>query len=81
MWVVSDLIGQFLELAFQMVFAGVIGIRHGGSEENIDAVRRQASRWVTDRFSSQSRVTDRFSESADAHDQGPSQCTAFREVK
>jgi hypothetical protein len=48
-----DLIGQFLELAFQMVFAGVVRIRHGGSEESIDAVRRQSSKWVTDRSQSQ----------------------------
>ena len=43
-WAVSDrvLIGQFLELAFQMIFAGVIRIRHGGCEESIDAVRRQS---------------------------------------
>ena len=34
MWVVS-------ELVFQMTFAGVIRIRHDGSKESIDAVRRQ----------------------------------------
>jgi len=47
-WAVSDrdLVGQFLELAFQMIFAGVIGIRHGGSEESINAVRRQSSKWL-----------------------------------
>ena len=52
MWAVSDreLIGQFLELAFQMIFAWVIGIRHGGSEERIDAVWRQSTKWVTGRF-------------------------------
>ena len=47
-WAVSDhdLVGQFLELAFQMIFEEVIRIRHGGSEESIDAVRRQSSKWV-----------------------------------
>ena len=49
-WAVSDcdLAVRFLELAFQMIFAGDIRIRHGGSEESIDAVRRQSSKWVMD---------------------------------
>ena len=61
-WVVSacDLIRQFLKLAFQRVFVGVSGIRHGGSEESIDAVRRQ---WVSDRFTESADVPDRPSHS------------------
>ena len=60
-WVVSahDLIGQFLQLAFQKIFAGVNGIRHGGSEESIDAVRRQASKWVTDCFTQSADFSER----------------------
>ena len=60
MWVVShwDLIGQFLQLAFQMIFAGVIRIRHGGSKESIDAVRRQSSKWVTDHFTESADVAN-----------------------
>ena len=48
-----DLIGQFLELAFQIIFAG-----HGGSKESIDAVRRQSSKWVADRFTESADVSD-----------------------
>ena len=36
-----------------MISAGVSRIRHGGSEESIDAVRRQSSKWLTDCFTSQ----------------------------
>ena len=54
-----DLIGQRLNLALQRIFAGVNGIRHGGSEESIDAVRRQSSTWVTDRFTESADVPDR----------------------
>ena len=45
MWAVSDreLIRQVLELAFQTIFTRAIWIRHGGSEESVDAVRRQFS--------------------------------------
>ena len=70
-WVVSarDLIGQFLKLAFRSIFAG---IRHGGSEESIDAVRRHTSKWVTDCFTQSADVPDRPSHSV------PSK---FREVK
>ena len=53
-----DLIGQRLSLALQRIFAGVNGIRHGGSEESIDAVRRQSSTWVTDRFTESADVPD-----------------------
>jgi len=53
-----DLIRQFLQLAFQMILAGVIRIRHDGSEESIDAVRRQSSQWVTDGFSESADVPD-----------------------
>ena len=47
-----DVIRQFLKVAFQMIFAGTNRIRHGGSEESVDAVRRQFSEWV-----SQSQLT------------------------
>ena len=53
-----DLIRQFLQLAFQMILAGVIRIRHGGSEESIGAVRRQSSQWVADCFSESADVPD-----------------------
>jgi len=38
------------ELSLQTIFAGVIRIRHRGSEESFDAVQRQFSKWVVDRF-------------------------------
>ncbi|KIJ89637.1 hypothetical protein K443DRAFT_156092 [Laccaria amethystina LaAM-08-1] len=40
MWVVCahEAIGQSLELAFQMIFAGAVTIRHRGSAESIDGV-------------------------------------------
>jgi hypothetical protein len=46
MGVASDrkLIGQFLQLVFQMIFAKAIRIRHRGSEESVDAVWRQFSK-------------------------------------
>ena len=41
-WAVSDreVIRQFLKVAFQPIFAGAIRIRHGGSGEEVDAVRQ-----------------------------------------
>ena len=45
-----ETIEQSLELSFQTIFAGEIEIRHRGSEERLDAVRRQLSKWVADRF-------------------------------
>jgi hypothetical protein len=44
-WAISDckLIGQFLQLAFQMIFVWAIRIIHGGSEESVNAVRNQTS--------------------------------------
>jgi len=45
-----EAIEQSLELSFQTVFAGTTKIRHRGSEESVDAVRRQFSEWVADRF-------------------------------
>ena len=46
------MIRQFLKVAFQMICAGATRTRHGGSEESVDAVRRQFSEWV-----SQSQLT------------------------
>ena len=42
-WTVSDrdLIGQFPKLAFQMIVAGVVRMRHGGSEDSICDVNLQ----------------------------------------
>ena len=64
-----DLIRQCLNLALQRIFAGVNGIRHGGSEESIDAVRRQSSTWVTDRFTESADVPDRPHSSVSASGQ------------
>ena len=41
---------QSIELSFQTIFVGEIEIRHRGSEERLDAVRRQLSKWVVDHF-------------------------------
>ena len=45
-WAVSDreVIKRFLKVAFQLIFAGAIRIRHGGSEERVDAVWHQFSK-------------------------------------
>ena len=58
MWVVSDrkLIRQFLEHVFQLIFVRAVRIRHGGSEESVDAVRRQFLEWVKDRFTESADV-------------------------
>ena len=50
MWMICAHEAQSLELFFQTNFAGAIMIRHRGSEESADAVRRQFTKWVADHF-------------------------------
>ena len=59
-WVVSncEVLEQSLKLAFQTIFARAIKIRHGGSEESVDAVRRQFSESVADHFTGSADVPD-----------------------
>ena len=58
-----------------MISLGVIRIRHGGSEESIDAVRRQSSKWVMDLSQSQLTFLIMFRVSSEQADgwkvQGP----------
>jgi hypothetical protein len=46
-----EAIKQFLQFFFETIFAGAIKIRRRGPEENVDAVRRQISKWVVSRRS------------------------------
>ena len=50
MWMICAHEAQSLELFFQTNFAGAIMIRHRGSEESADAVRRQFTKWVADMY-------------------------------
>ena len=52
----GEAIEQSLELSFQTIFAGANKIRHRGSAERINAVRRQISEWVMDRFTGSADV-------------------------
>ena len=59
MWAMCDeAIEQPLELSFQTLFAGGIKIRHRGSEESVDAVRRQCSQEIADRITESAGVPD-----------------------
>ena len=48
-WAVSDreVVRQLVKVALQLIFAGAVRIRHGGSEERVDAVRQQFSKRVS----------------------------------
>ena len=50
MWAFSfrEVIRQFFKTPFQMICAGATRTRHGGTEESVDAVRRQFSEWVSE---------------------------------
>ena len=59
MWAICDkVIEQSLELSFQTLFTGVIKIRHRGSEESVDAVQCQCSRYVADCIMKSADVPD-----------------------
>ena len=59
MWVIHNrAIEQSLELSFQTLFTGEIKIRHRGSEESVDTVQHQCSKYVADRITKSADVPD-----------------------
>jgi len=54
-------IKQSPELSFQMIFAAAVKIRHGGSKESIEAVRRQRSNGIPDRLTQSADVLNYIS--------------------